>query len=104
MEKSQLGLSTILEKARLNAIDKPTTNNMTTPQTYATRAEAQKAIAVLDSGTYYLSHGEYERPDYTVRKLRNGDRYYIHVRRYFYAGTLHAKKSGALTIYDLDSI
>jgi hypothetical protein len=77
---------------------------MTTTQTYATRAEAQKVIVVLDSGTYYLSHGEYERPDYTARKIRNGDRYYIHVRRYFFAGTLHAKKSGPLTIYDLDSI
>lgn len=77
---------------------------MSTPQTYATRADAQKAIAVLNSGTYYLAHGEYERPDYTARKLRNGDKYYIYARRYFFAGTLHAKKSGALTVYDLDSI
>ena len=77
---------------------------MTHTQTYATRAEAQKVIVGLNSGTYYLAHGEYERPDYTARKLRNGDRYYIYARRYFYAGTLHAKKSGALTVYDLDSI
>jgi len=77
---------------------------MTTPHTYATRADAQKAIAVLDSGTYYLANGEYERPDYTVRKLRNGVSYYIHARRYFYAGTLYARKSGAVTIYDLDSL
>jgi hypothetical protein len=86
---------------------KPTnkqTNTMTTTQTYATRAEAQKVIVGLNSGTYYLAHGEYERPDYTARKIRSGDRYYIHARRYFYAGTLHAKKSGPLTVYDLDSI
>jgi len=77
---------------------------MTHTQTYATRAEAQKAIAGLNSGTYYLAHGEYERPDYTARKIRNDDRYYIHARRYFYTGTLHAKKSGALTIYDLHEL
>jgi hypothetical protein len=77
---------------------------MTAPHTYVTRAEAQKVIAGLNSGTYYLAHGEYERPDYTARKLRNGDRYYIYARRYFYAGTLHAKQSGPLTVYDLDSL
>jgi len=77
---------------------------MTTPHTYATRADAQKAIAGLNSGIYYLAHGEYERPDYTARKIRNGGRYYIHARRYFYAGTLHAKKSGPLTIYNLEAL
>jgi nitric oxide reductase large subunit len=77
---------------------------MTTPHTYATRADAYKAITGLNSGVYYLAHGEYERPDYTARKLRNSNRYYIHARRYFYAGTLHAKKSGPLTVYDLDSL
>ena len=76
---------------------------MTTPHTYATRADAQKAIAVLNSGVYYLAHGEYERPDYTARKLRNGDRYYIYARRYFYAGTLCAKESGPLAICDLEA-
>jgi len=75
---------------------------MTTPHTYATRADAQKAITGLNSSIYYLAHGEYERPDYTVRKLRNGNKYYIYARRYFFAGTLHAKKSGSLAIYDLD--
>lgn len=74
---------------------------MSIPHTYTTRSDAQKAIAGLNSGIYYLAHGEYERPDYTARKLRNGNRYYIHARRYFYAGTLHARKSGALTIQDL---
>jgi len=77
---------------------------MSTPHTYTTRADAQKAVASINSGTYCLSHGEYERPDYTARKIRNGDRYYIHVRRYFFAGTLHAKKSGALTIHDLHAL
>ena len=77
---------------------------MTTTQTYATRAEAQKVIVGLNSGTYYLAHGEYERPDYTARKIRNGDRYYIHARRYFFAGTLYARKSGPLTIYNLEAL
>jgi len=76
---------------------------MTTPHTYATRADAQKAIAALNSGTYYLAHGEYERPDYIVCELCGGNKYYIHVCRYFYAGTLNAKKSGALAIYDLEA-
>jgi hypothetical protein len=74
---------------------------MTTPHTYTTRADAKKAIVGLNSGTYYLAHGEYERPDYTARKIRNGDRYYIHARRYFFAGTFYARKSGPLTIHDL---
>lgn len=69
----------------------------TNTQTYATRADALKAIANLNEGIYYLSHGEYARPQYTARKLRNGNRYYIYARRYYYAGTFNAPKSGALT-------
>jgi hypothetical protein len=65
--------------------------------TFATRNEAQKLVDRLNSGTYYLAHGEYARPDYTVRKVRGGDRYYIHARRHYYAGTFYAGKSGALT-------
>ncbi len=68
-----------------------------TPHTYATRAEAFIIVNALNSGIYHLSQGEYARPHYTARKLRNGSRYYVHARRYFYAGTLNAPKSGALT-------
>jgi hypothetical protein len=56
--------------------------------TFSTRSEAQAVIAGLDSATYYLSHGEYERPTYTARKVRGESRYYIHAKRFFYNGTL----------------
>ena len=62
--------------------------------TFATRLEAQSIIAKLNSGTYSLAHGEYERPDYTVRKVRGENSYYIHAKRYFYAGTFNATPSG----------
>ena len=68
-----------------------------TKATFATRIEAQTLADRLNSGTYYLAHGEYARPDYTVRKVRGGDRYYIHARRYYYSGTFGAGKSGPLT-------
>lgn len=64
--------------------------------TFATRKEAQAIIDELDSYVYELAHGEYERPDYTARKVRGEDRYYIHARRYYYAGTFHARPSGGL--------
>ena len=69
--------------------------------TFTTKAEAQAVINKLDSGLYYLSHGEYERPHYTVRKLRGKDRYYIHAERFFYAGTFYAAKGGAI---DADTV
>ena len=65
--------------------------------TYKTRKDALDAVDDLDSQTYYLAHGEYERPHYKVRKVRNMDLYYIHVTYYFYAGTLYAKTDGALS-------
>jgi hypothetical protein len=68
-----------------------------TPYTYVTRAEAVIVVNELNSGIYHLGHGEYSRPHYTVRKVRGEDSYYIHARRYFYAGTLNAPTSGALT-------
>lgn len=33
---------------------------------FKTREAALKQVSELDSGIYYLSHGEYERPDYKV--------------------------------------
>lgn len=70
-----------------------TTKNLAT---FATREEAKAIIADLDAACYILAHGEYERPDYTARKVRGEDRYYIHARRYFYAGTFYALPSGGL--------
>ncbi len=68
----------------------------TTTATFTTKAEAQALVSKLDNRTYVLAHGEYERPDYSVRKVRGENLYYIFVRRYFYAGTFHAAKSGPL--------
>lgn len=65
--------------------------------TWNTREEAQAVVDRLDSGTYYLSHGEYGRPDYKVRKVRGEDAYYIHATYYYFAGTFYAPKDGALT-------
>lgn len=70
-----------------------TTKNIAT---FATREEAKSIIAELNSACYILAHGEYERPYYTVRKVRGEDSYYIHARRYYYSGTFHARPSGTL--------
>ena len=43
-------------------------------------------------GRYYLSHGEYERPDYTPRKYRCG--WSLYAKYYYFTGTLHAKEDG----------
>jgi len=71
-------------------------HTIATIATFATKSEAQAIIAKLDSRTYQLAHGEYERPDYTARKIKGEDRYYIHAKRYFYAGTFYAAQSGPL--------
>lgn len=87
--------------ARMSRPTQPKTT-MTTIATYATRNEAQAVVDRLESGTYYLAHGEYERPDYSVRKVRRENRYYIHARRYFYAGTIYATKSGPVDAMTAD--
>jgi hypothetical protein len=69
-------------------------------KTYSTRKEAQAIVDRLDNMTYYLAHGEHSRPDYTVRKVRGEDAYYIHARYHYYSGTLNTRKSGPL---DADS-
>jgi len=38
---------------------------------WETETEAQKVIDTLESGTYYLKHGEVERPEYSI--VKNGD-------------------------------
>ena len=75
--------------------------NESKTQTFQTRAIAQSVIGRLESGTYYLSHGEYSRPHYIVRKVRGVDRYYIHAIRNFYADTFNARPSGPLTWEDI---
>ena len=45
-------------------------------------------------GTYYLSHGEYAKPDYQSRRYRDG--WGIHVKYYFYDGTCYAPKDGRI--------
>lgn len=47
-----------------------------------------------DAGTYYTSHGEYERPDYIVR--RYGDGWGVRAEYYYYAGTYGAPIVGRL--------
>ena len=66
--------------------------------TYKTRKDAQEVIDKLDAQTYYLAHGEYERPNYKARKVRGKDLFYIYAGYYFYQGTLYAKQDGALTL------
>ena len=39
------------------------------------------------SGMYTLGHGEYERPDYQVRKTKGKTHYEIYCRTYFYSGS-----------------
>lgn len=51
------------------------------------------------SGTYYLNHGEYARPSYSVVKYRDG--YAVKVSFYYYLGTFYAKKNHLLTSEEL---
>jgi hypothetical protein len=72
-------------------------NQMKTPfETYATRKDALAEKSRLESGTYYLAHGEYERPILKVRKLRGKDQYYINVQYFYCPGTFFARKNGPL--------
>lgn len=47
------------------------------------------------SGTYYLNHGEYARPTYSVVKYRDG--YAVKVSYFYYRGTFYAPKNHLLT-------
>ena len=67
--------------------------------TFDSRAAAQAYISELDSITYILAHGEYSRPEYSARKVRGSDRYYINGCYYYYPGTFYAKQNGPLTDY-----
>lgn len=48
-----------------------------------------------NSGTYYLNHGEYARPTYSVVKYRDG--YAVKVSYFYYRGTFYAPKNHLLT-------
>lgn len=47
-------------------------------------------------GRYTLRHGEYERPDYSIRKEHGKDSYYIYCRYYFYSNTIGAPRNGRM--------
>lgn len=46
------------------------------------------------TGTYYLSHGEYNRPHYYPRRYKDG--WSLHGEFYFYSGTFGAPKDGRI--------
>lgn len=64
--------------------------------TWDTRQDAQRIADSMGAGTYFLAHGEYQRPVYQVRKVMREDRYYVHVTYYYYPGTFYARESGPL--------
>jgi len=64
--------------------------------TYETKSEAQIIVSKLEAATYYLGHGEYSAPEYTVRKIRNAARYEIYAKYNYYAGTFNRKPNGAI--------
>lgn len=69
--------------------------------TTTNKQEAQKIVNKFNARTYYLSHGEYERPCYKVRKVRGQSLYYIYAKRYFFPGTFYAAESGPLEWEDV---
>lgn len=48
-------------------------------------------------GNYTLRHGEYQRPEYYIKKVRNQDDYYIYAKYFFLPGTIGAPKNGRLS-------
>lgn len=52
-----------------------------------------------ERGTYYLSHGEYARPIYKLRKYKDG--WGVHKETYYYQGTVRAVQSGRINIINL---
>lgn len=59
--------------------------------------EEYKTNRFCTKGIYELRHGKYERPDYSIRKIRGTEQYGIYARYYFYPGTFNAKWDGYLT-------
>lgn len=81
--------------------------------TFATKAKAIQYLKSLrwlyehskgfsPSGTYYLSHGEYSRPDF--KPVRYKDGWSIKKIHYFYSGTINAPKDGRVIDYQGDLV
>ena len=49
------------------------------------------------TGTYYLNHGEYERPDYKIKKIRSKNLYAIWASYYYYPNTFYARQDHFMT-------
>ena len=69
-----------------------------TTYTTADRNQAKSIAQSLDDATYYLSHGEYSRPEYTVRKVRGKDKYEVFAKYSYYDGTCHRKQNGPICV------
>lgn len=68
-------------------------------KTYATLKDALAEKNRLENQTYFLAHGEYERPILKVRKLRGKDKYYILAQYFYFPGTFYARKDGPLLVH-----
>lgn len=70
--------------------------------TFSTRRLAEQVSEEKNSaisGTYYLNHGEYARPTYSVVKYRDG--YAVKVSYFYYRGTFYAPKNHLLTAEEI---
>lgn len=63
--------------------------------TYALAEKVAEEKNSAISGVYYLNHGEYARPTYSVVKYRDG--YAVKVSYFFYRGTFYSPKNHLLT-------
>lgn len=52
-------------------------------------------------GVYTFAHGEYEQPDYHIRKIRGKDEYEIYMRVYYLPGTFTNQTNHILTQEEL---
>lgn len=71
-------------------------------KTFSTRRLAEQVAEEKNSaisGTYYLNHGEYARPTYSVVKYRDG--YSVKVSYFYYRGTFYAQKNHLLTAEEI---
>ena len=65
----------------------------------------KEALAVRDwivPQTYVLNFGEYESPTYSVRKMKNEDKYVIYKETYYLPGTINASRSHFLREDEID--
>ena len=64
---------------------------------FKTRQEAQDLIDRVDSETWVLRHGEYQRPDFKVRKTKGEESYYIRAIYYYRIGTYLMQDDGPIS-------